>query len=397
MPEILVTDAQMRNSLAIIRSLGEKGFNITAGEETKFATGFHSKYCNHHIVYPSPEKNSQKFVEYMLKIVKNNHYDAIFPVTGYTTMAMAKHKVDFSKYTIVPLPDYEILIKAEDKAQTLQIAMENDIPCPKTYFVDKPVDLEDIKDKIEYPVIIKPRISTGSRGIVLCKSSNELVTKYKQIYREYGSSLVQEYIPQGGDEIGVYTLFNFDSEPRALCVQRRIRSYPISGGPSTLRETIKNQKLVKIAFKLLKTMRWQGVAMVEFKIDPRDNTAKLMEINPRFWGSLQLSILSGVDFPYLLYKLATERDIKPVLDYKEGVKCRWLLPGDILWFLSSPNKIKNLPEFIKFGNMDYDILSWEDPGPTLGFMIATLRYLFDRDMWESIVRSPIDRTEKNKK
>jgi len=43
--------------------------------------------------------------------------------------------------------------------------------------------------------------------------------------------------------------------------------------------------------------------MVEFRVDARDGTAKLMEVNPRFWGSLQLSILSGADFPYLLYNL----------------------------------------------------------------------------------------------
>ena len=41
---------------------------------------------------------------------------------------------------------------------------------------------------------------------------------------------------------------------------------------------------------------------IEFRIDSRDGVPKIMEVNPRFWGSLQLSILSGVDFPYLLYK-----------------------------------------------------------------------------------------------
>ena len=70
--------------------------------------------------------------------------------------------------------------------------------------------------------------------------------------------------------------------------------------------------------------------MVEFKKDPRDGQCKLMEINPRFWGSLELSVLSGVNFPYLLYRMETEGDIEPVIDYKEGIRCRWLLPGDIV-------------------------------------------------------------------
>lgn len=388
MEKILVTDAQMRSSLAIVRSLGKKGLDVTAGEDTRFATGFFSKYCRNHIVYPSPEKGHKSFVNYMLKLIKNHSYRAVFPVTDHTLMPMAKHKNEFSKYTTLPFPDYETLIKGRDKGLTLKIAMENDIPHPKTYFIDNLKHLETIKNKLEYPVIIKPRKSSGSRGLVLCTSQNELIEKYKQVYIKYGSPLLQEFIPEGGGEIGVYTLFNFDSKPRAVVVQRRIRSYPISSGPSTLRETVKSSELVTIAFKLLKSMEWQGVAMVEFKIDPRDNKPKLMEVNPRFWGSLQLSILAGVDFPYLLYKLVTEGDIKPSLDYKEGVKCRWMLPGDILWFLSAPNKMGNLRDFCRF-KTNYDIISLEDPGPTFGFMLATTRYLFDRGMWTHVLRKPI--------
>ena len=392
MPKVLVLDAQMRNSLAIIRSLGKKGLEVDAGEETRFATGFFSKYCNNHLVYPSPTKSPEEFIAYMLNLVKSNHYDVIFPVIDATTIPIVKHKTEFSKHTIVPFTDYQTLMMASDKAQTLKIAMENGIPCPKTYFIDYYDDLEKIKDDVEYPVVVKPNRGFGTRGVFLCNSTDELFESGKHVHDEYGSFLVQEYIPKG-DEIGVYTLFDFDSEPCALSVQRRIRSYPISGGPSTLRETIRDEKIVDLAFRLLKAMKWFGVAMVEFRVDPRDGVPKLMEINPRFWGSLQLSILSGVDFPYLLYKLVTEGYIEPDLDYKTGVKCRWLLPGDMLWFFSAPNKLRNLKEFIKF-NTNYDILSWDDPGPTFGFMMATARYMFDREMWRFVIRKPMNDDKK---
>ncbi len=135
-------------------------------------------------------------------------------------------------------------------------------------------------------------------------------------------------------------------------------------------------------------MGWSGVAMVEFRVDPRDGIPKLMEVNPRFWGSLQLSILSGVDFPHLLYKLVTDGRLDRDLNYDVGVRCRWLLPGDLLWFMSTPDKRKNLREFARF-NTNYDILSRDDPGPTLGFTLAVARYLFDREMWDFILRKPI--------
>lgn len=385
MSRVLVLDAQTRNSLAVIRSLGKKGIEVTACEDTKFATAFYSKYCVKRVVYPSPEHDLEYFINYMLNLVKKENYEVIFPITDKTAVPICKYKKEFSEYTIVPLPNYPTLMKARDKAQTLKIAMENNIPCPKTYFVDTSKDVEKIKNKIEYPVIIKPREGHGARGMALCKTEEELILKYNEIYRVYGSSLIQEYIPYG-DEIGVYALFN-NSEPRAVCVQKRLRSYPVNGGPSTLRISIKAHELVNISFKLLKAMNWSGVAMVEFRVDPRDNIPKLMEVNPRFWGSLQLSILSGVDYPYLLYKMVTEGDVEPVLDYKDGVKCRWLLPGDILWFFSAPNKLENLPAFLKFNDVDgYDIISLEDLGAAFGFILATLQYFFDKKKWRYIVK-----------
>jgi len=387
MKKVLVTDAQMRSSLAIIRSLGKAGLHVTAGEETRFATGAFSKYCKARIVYPDP-KDEDAFVDFLLKKVRDETFDMIIPVTDSTVLPIVKRKKEFSKYTTVPYPDYDLMIKAIDKAQTLKIAAENGVPCPKTYPVADAGQLKDIKDELLYPVIIKPRTSYGSRGVTMCGSSEDLLSKYTAVAETYGPSVVQEYIPNGG-EVGVYTLFNSDSEPRAVSVQRRLRSYPISGGPSTYRETIVYPELIETSFGLLKAMKWRGVAMVEFRIDPRDNTPKLMEVNPRFWGSLHLSILSGVDFPHMLYKLEKEGDVSPVMDYRAGVRCRWLLPGDILWYASSPGKIKNLPRFLEITNDD--IMSLDDPGPTFGFALATMRYMFDLNMWKFILRKPIEK------
>ena len=68
--------------------------------------------------------------------------------------------------------------------------------------------------------------------------------------------------------------------------------------------------------------------MVEFKMDLADQTLKLMEINGRFWGSLQLAIDAGVDFPSLLIQTLAD-DPMPLIDnYRIGVRSRWLM-GDI--------------------------------------------------------------------
>lgn len=383
----LITDAQMRSSLAVIRSLGKRGINVTAGEETRFATGFFSKYCTNHVVYPSPLKQNDEFVEYLIELLQKHPYDLLIPVANPTLQPIVDHEREISQYTTVALPPREVFIKGYDKGTTLKIALENGIPCPKTLFIDSLDDVYRTEDQLEFPLVIKPRISFGSRGVYICNSFDQLVVNVENSLSHYGNLLLQEYIPNGG-EFGVDTLFDRDSRPCALTVQRRLRSFPVSGGPSTLRETIRtdaSEKAVIAAFKLLNAMKWVGVAMVEFRIDPRDGVPKLMEVNPRFWGSLPLSVLAGVDFPYLLYQLFTGEEIKPVLDYKVGVKCRWLLPGDILWYCSAPDKFHNLPKLLDFRLKD-DIISLEDPMPTIGFFTAVARYLFDPEMWKFMLR-----------
>ncbi|KAF5041169.1 ATP-grasp domain-containing protein [Methanoculleus sp.] len=384
---VFVTDAQMRSSLAVIRSLGKQGLDVTAGEETRYATGAFSRYCNRRLVYPSPKRKEEQFIEYLLETLRSTETDAIFPVADACLKPIIDHEEEISRYTQIALPPRDIFMKGYDKGVTLRIALDNGIPCPRTFFPENPDDAARIAGEIDYPVVVKPRVSSGRRGVRVCRDPETLIQAYAASASEFGPVVIQEFIPYGG-ELGVYTLLNERSELRAVTVQRRIRSYPISGGASTLRETIKDERsqaATEIALHLLKAMRWSGVAMVEFRIDARDGSLKLMEVNPRFWGSLHLSILSGVDFPYLLYQMLRDGDVEPVPDYQEGVECRWLLPGDILWYLSAPKTWQNLKEFLRFNTPD-DILSLHDPGPTLGFVLATARYALDSEMWRFVLR-----------
>ena len=104
--------------------------------------------------------------------------------------------------------------------------------------------------------------------------------------------------------------------------------------------------MIDDSIRLLKSLHWVGIAMVEWKENKNTNKPVLMEINPRFWGSLELAIRSGVDFPYLYYQVAKGRKVKKITSYKTDIICRWLIPGDILRYLTKKNKEK-LSTFLK--------------------------------------------------
>jgi predicted ATP-grasp superfamily ATP-dependent carboligase len=365
MKKVLVTDGRSRASLAIVRSLGKKGINVTSSDAFD-CPSFYSKYSSNHFIYSLPNLMPDEFVSDLINVLSSESYDALIPVRDDSTLLLSKNKANFERYVNIPVSNYDTLCLARDKSQTIKFAQNNNIPCPITYFPTSYDDLSNMEHDLEYPLVIKPCESSGSRGIKVVYSFEELLLEYMEITSKYGSVILQEFIPHGG-AYGVSMLLN-NGDPRAVFAHKRLREYPSSGGPSTLRESVSYPEIEEYAIKLLKGLNWHGVAMVEFRIDSRTNEPKLMEINPRFWGSLQLAISSGVDFPYMLYEMACNGDVDSVSNYKLGVQSRWFLPGDILWYLSTKNKIQNASSFFRFRGFNYDIVSWDDPMPTIGMI-----------------------------
>jgi len=327
--KVFITDAENKHTLAAVRSLGKKGVYTIAGSSIKHAQSFYSKYCKERVVYPNP-KNGEKFVNYLLNFLKESEIDVLLPI-GYTvTTILSKFKNNFSPYVGIPIANYEVMKIASDKNETIKLAQSIGIKTPKTIFVDEQKVVNE--SDLNFPVVIKGVVESGH--ICYANSYKELLTKLENNQ----NSLLQEYIP--GEGYGFFGLFNH-GEPRAIFMHKRIREYPITGGPSTVAESIYDPKLKNAGLKILKELNWHGVAMVEFKKDSRDGEFKLMEINPKFWGSLDLAIASGVDFPYLACKMAVEGDVEPVFEYETGVRFRWLLPDDFLHLLASPSSAKD--------------------------------------------------------
>ena len=389
--KVLVQGGEIQNALTVVQSIGRNGAEVVVGAKYKKTTSFYSKYCKKHFQYPCPKNFPEDFIQCMLSEVKKEHYDVLVSLGGEGLLELSKHRDLFLPYVKIPLPDHEKLVRAYNKAETIKIAIDNNIPCPKTYFVKNVEDVQKIKDELTFPVIMKPIKSEGSQGLRYITRKEELIDTFEKTTKTFGEMIIQELIPPGGASYGFEGLFNQNSEPRAIFVHKRLREFPITGGPSTFRVGVENQEIEELGIRLLQKFKWYGIAMVEFKVDPRDNTPKLMEINPRFWGSLPLSIASGVDFPYLLCKLAFDGDIIPVPDFKKGVKARSLFYEDCKYLLAvmkglntswgyqSPGRLKTLREFMRFyeKNLIYDNLSWDDPVPGIVKILSPLVRLYN--------------------
>jgi len=306
----------------------------------------------------------------------------LLPMEEDTSFLLSGHLEEFSRLTYLPIPPLDKLKWVQNKAHVIQLAKTLGIPTPQTWHIQELSQVDDILDQLSYPVVIKPKVSSGAVGVVYPKSPRELKTAYHTIHRHFPFPMIQELIPREGRGYGASLLLDEYSQVKAGFVHKRLREYPVTGGASTLRVSVQNDDMYDMAKALLQKLEWFGVAMVEFKMDPRDGMPKLMEINPRFWGSLSLAIHAGVNFPLLLYKMAAGEHFDPVETYRTGIACRWLLPGDALHFLCNPNRRRIAKEFFRFyaPHTFYDILSIRDPMPAVIKTLSPLTFLYDADM-----------------
>jgi predicted ATP-grasp superfamily ATP-dependent carboligase len=319
----------------------------------------------------------------VLKEMQSGNYKVLFPMTDITTILVARMREAVKPFVRVPIATEEQIDQVQDKRKVLLAALRIGIGCPETFMLHDNEDLEAVAKRLHYPVVLKPRRSwlwrTGewvSGGVQYAHDAEDLKKKYLQSHALIPRPLVQERID--GEGRGVFLLV-WNGELKAAFCHRRLREKPPWGGVSVYRESIPfDREIVDKSYELLRAFGWQGPAMVEFKVDNRDGQLKLMEVNGRFWGSLQLALDAGINFPLLYYRLAIGEDAPSQFDYRAGVRSRWLL-GDLDQLLIrwthpdgqngfsryKTSKLRASLDFMKFyeRNLHYEILRFDDPAP----------------------------------
>jgi len=164
----------------------------------------------------------------------------------------------------------------------------------------------------------------------------------------------------------------------AMFAHRRLREKPLSGGVSVYRESIAlDERLALPGRRLLDTLDWTGVAMIECKRDPATGQQYVMEMNGRFWGSLQLAIDAGVDFPALLARCIAGDVPLECPSYRVGVRSRWFW-GDVdhlyLRLKSGGPRVAPILDLLRMrSGRDYgEIWRWTDPAP---FLAESLQWI----------------------
>lgn len=401
-PRVLVTDAEQRSSLAVVRSLGRAGYDVEVCSTSDAPLAGASRFARAAHRVGDPAHDAPAFVADLTRLVDERAIDVLIPMTD-ATAAVALTLRDERPDLLIPFPTTQAWREASDKRRLMEVATGLGVPVPRQHVVESVRD--DLAPALElargvgYPVILKPHrsaVATPTRvlklGVAVATGPDDLERRLHRYAGEAFPVLVQERVQ--GPGLGGFFLA---SEGRLLhgFAHQRLREKPPTGGVSVLRKGVPLRDDVRRhSAALLEHFGWSGVAMVEFKEDAASGTVYLMEINGRFWGSLQLAVDSGVDFPRLLLAAflssagAEPGGVSPAGSEPGGlspgparsVQSRWLW-GDVdhlLWILRAggrhrehhpelPSRLGALCRFLVpwRPGLRHEVLRLSDPRPFL--------------------------------
>jgi predicted ATP-grasp superfamily ATP-dependent carboligase len=331
---ILVTDGEQRSALAAVRSLGKAGHQVEVCSERGASLAGASRFARADHRVPSPLDDPAAYAEAVAGLCRSREMDLLLPMTDASLLALLPARERMGP-TRIPAPPADVHAAISDKERLLEPARAAGLHVPRTLRVGAPGELPAAGELPAFPLVVKPSrsVAQDALGDGLARASVSYADDADALHRLLEGLppsafpvLLQERIE--GQGAGVF-LLSWEGRRLAHFAHRRIREKPPTGGVSVYREAVHpDPELLAASTRLLEAFGWSGVAMVEFKRCHRTGRHFLMEVNGRFWGSLQLAIDAGVDFPRLLVSAALGEAVAPVTSYRAGVRSRWLL-GDL--------------------------------------------------------------------
>ena len=383
--DVIVSNCGSRFSYNIVRSLARNGLRVAIGQDAASGIARFSRYPVARFGHPPFQRDGPGFMASLLAAVERFE-PAVYIPADEEIYLVARHRAELENRGVaVPIASPAVLERLHDKSTSVELAQSLGIPTPATGKPRSVAEVEVFAREHGGAAIVKVtrRLKAESRLVtsgVWRVAAAELPGKLERIMADHGFGLgdflVQEVVPGRG--YGVSMLFN-EGRLRARFVHRRLRERAATGGPSTLRESVRHPELEAHAERLLADVRFHGVAMVEFRVDEDTGQTWFIEVNPRFWGSLALPIRAGVDFPTLLYRIAREGDVEPVLEYETDIRVRWLA-GDASALLKDAIRRRRWPPVRQiFARADgYDELYRDDLKPFFAEIVLPLQRLVRR-------------------
>jgi biotin carboxylase len=334
---LLVTNPQTPQAYAIIRALRPHARRIVAtiegeGLRARLSHGAYSRLVDARHRVPSPVTDwwagrigpentdrEQAFVDAVARICAQERIDTIYPSWDPFVYVLSKNRARFAELGVtIPVPDFETVEIALDKYRSIEAARRVGFPCPVTHLYESAEQAQAVGDALGYPVVLKPRCTSGGRGMAIVRNRRELAARLPDIVRQHGPPMIQEYVP-GGQRDSVQYVIARNGDLVFAFHKTRTRTLRRTARFGTVSESASPDSRVAKTRGLAREIGWWGAMGIETIHDPRDGLDKLMEINPRFPRQLWNRTELGINEPMMCLAIARGENVAPADGYPIGV------------------------------------------------------------------------------
>lgn len=363
---VLVTDASYKHSVGIIRSLGGRGHHVMALAYSRLAPGLHSRYVHRSFIAPNPAQSPAEFVSVVCAHVADSKIDLVIPV-GFAAIDALSHsseaRSELQRRAL--LPSAEQFDLASDKWVMIQRVKSLGIAAPDSVLASDFASHRYFAEKYRRLVLKSRRESLGKGIKTLHFASDQSVTSQDLMLavgqRDPEQVILQAFVP--GQGAGYMALCIGGQVVREF-THCRLREWPPEGGYATAAIATDDPELAQMGRKIVASLSWNGPAMVEFRRGEQGTF--FIEFNPKFWGSLELALAAGADFPGDLcsWSLGTDLGNRAIPPARHGQRFWWPWRGDLRRLLRRPSDtLRVLRDLASPGAKSN--WSWSDPIPNL--------------------------------
>ena len=315
---ILVTGVGSEVGQGIIKALrlSKYNCNIVGCDANPNSAGFFMS-DSHYVI---PMAASKDYLDNVMKICKNHSIKLIFSGTDQELKVLSKNRSLFKNInTLLVVQPEKLLNIFSSKYNTYQFLKDNGIPVPATMLVDDKVSIKKVMNEFNFPLILKPDISHGSKNMYLVHNKEEL-----NLYLKLSKNkkyVIQQYLPADDQEYtcGVFNCKHL-KEPYVIIFKRKLIE-----GVSGVAEIVFDKDILSVCKKVVKSSNLEGAINIQlrkFKSKPF-----IFEINPRYSSTVGIRAKCGfndaqmaIDY-FLFNKIPVKPNIKKkkVLRYKDEI------------------------------------------------------------------------------
>jgi len=404
-PPVVVASV-FQTGLNLMRDLLRRGVPTVGVDCHPEHEGFRSRYGKSYLC-PSPDTHPNEWVAFMIELAASlGAKPVIIPAADEFVSAIAAHAEVLQRHYIFSMESVGLQGALATKEQQYALAREHGLPIPRTEYIQSRAEMLAFLADARFPCLIKPRhqreweaLPEGNalRGLklVTSKSAAEMLANY-ELSEPYRPEVMAQEIIAGGDDTKYCYLSVYGQGSRRLghCVVQEFRAYPVFFGSGSIVAPVIDPEIDTLCDQFLRAIHYVGICEIEVKRDTRDGVVRLIEANPRFSGTGDAALYTGIEIGWLHYldligqhpepmeatrfrfkHVTLRRDIPSFEGYLQRGILTW---GDIFRSFEGP---------LEFFDFDAD-----DPRPTLQTLKGCARALAGMTLrWVGLrKRLPVD-------